>query len=71
MTTSGSTMKKVRETQPTVFKALDSLSKKHGAEVFRIIGQRYFNYQREQTALKAKIAAREKELRELQQKALR
>jgi hypothetical protein len=62
---------RLSEKQKAVWADLDALSKKHGPEVFRILGQRYFKFQRDNAAMRDEIAAREKELRELQSKATR
>lgn len=61
--------KAIKEKQASIFDELRTLSRKHGSDVFRIVGQRFFAKQREQDHLRAEITAREAELRRLQQKA--
>lgn len=63
------TLKQAKAQQETVFKKLDALSKTHGPEVFRIIGQRYFTNQKRKAALHRQIAERERALEELRKKA--
>lgn len=65
------TLKAAREEQKKVWADLDVLARGYGADVFRVLGQRYFKHQREQAALKREIAARERELQALQRKAAR
>lgn len=64
-----SVIKQAREKQSAVFADLETLSKKYGADLFRILGQRYFKQEREESALRKEIAEREAELRKLQEKA--
>lgn len=65
----GTLLKQAKEKQSAVFADLGSLSKKHGPEVFRILGQRFFKHERELAAVKREIAQREDELQRLHKKA--
>jgi hypothetical protein len=62
-------LKRASLKQAEVYAELETLSKKYGADLFRILGQRYFKHERERTALQREIAEREAELRKLQEKA--
>jgi hypothetical protein len=68
---SSAVINQLREKQAEVFAELEALSRKHGPEVFRILGQRFFQREREASALKREIAKRQEELDRLQKKAAR
>lgn len=64
-------LRRVRSQQAAVFADMATLSKKYGADVFRVAGQRYFKQQREEAALQRQIAEREAELARLRTKTSR